>query len=132
MRSRDHAQLLLRKAARDEIAMRVLIGSPESPDEAVGFHAQQAVEKLLKAVLSLREIPYRRTHDLAELIDVLRLHGVRIPSDLEESRRLSPFAVEFRYDQLPAMEEGPFDRSWAQNCVRQVRQWAESLVAGKA
>ena len=47
---------------------------------AVGFfHAQQAVEKALKAVMCLRGLEYRRTHDLEELA------GCQVPSVYEPS-----------------------------------------------
>ena len=38
--SREHAELLLRKARQDEIALDKLITDPSLPDEIVGFHAQ--------------------------------------------------------------------------------------------
>jgi len=50
MPQREHSELLLRKAAQDEFTVEKLIPDPESPDEVIGFHAQQAVEKILKAV----------------------------------------------------------------------------------
>lgn len=61
MRWRELAELLLRKAAQDEFTLKKLSPDPASPDEVMGFHAQQAIEKMLKAVLSLAEIRYRRT-----------------------------------------------------------------------
>jgi hypothetical protein len=45
MRSRELAELLLRKAEQDEFVLRELNPNPASPDEVIGFHAQQAVEK---------------------------------------------------------------------------------------
>jgi predicted DNA binding CopG/RHH family protein len=48
----EHARLFLRKAEQDEFVLALPLGSPESPEEAVGFHAQQAVEKRIKAVLT--------------------------------------------------------------------------------
>ncbi len=128
VRSREHAELLLGKAAQDEFTVEKLLPDPESPDEVIGFHAQQAVEKLVKAVLSLHSIRYRRTHDLAELVDLLRDSGIAFPAGLDEIRRLSPFAVAFRYDDLPIESEGPFDRSWSANCVRKIRSWAEAAL----
>ena len=47
MLSNSLAQLLLRKAAQDEFIVSKIIDDPETPDEALGFHAQQAVERLL-------------------------------------------------------------------------------------
>ena len=35
------------------------------------FHAQQALEKALKAVLTIKHIDFRRTHDLEEWQQVL-------------------------------------------------------------
>ena len=49
---------------QDQYVMNRLVEDPSAPDEAIGFHAQQAVEKLIKAVLAHRAIEYRRTHQL--------------------------------------------------------------------
>jgi HEPN domain-containing protein len=49
--SREEASVLARKARADALAMRELAGNPQISDEIVGFHAQQAVEKWLKAVI---------------------------------------------------------------------------------
>jgi hypothetical protein len=49
--SREHAEVLLRKAQQDEFALEKLAPDPASPDEIIGFHAQQAIEKSLMAVL---------------------------------------------------------------------------------
>jgi HEPN domain-containing protein len=51
---RVEAEVLVRKAEDDANAMR-LLADAEVSDEIVGFHAQQAVEKWLKAVLGLGE-----------------------------------------------------------------------------
>ncbi len=132
MRSREQAELLLRKAAQDEFTIAKLVPDPASPDEVIGFHAQQAVEKILKAVLAFVLVRYRRTHDLAELIDLLRdKELLPLPEELEEVRRLTPFADEFRYGDMPEEPEEPFDRAWALECVRKTRRWAESLIRSR-
>lgn len=128
MQCRDHVDLLLRKAANDEFTVRKLVPDSESPDEVIGFHAQQAIEKLLKAALSLKGVSYRKTHDLAELIDLLQDSGVDIPEAIEDVRQLGPFAVEFRYDDLPEEHEAAFDRAWAADCVKKTREWVERLM----
>ncbi len=43
--SRQLAKILLEKAAGDEATLRAVVHSKAVPDEAVGLHAQQAVEK---------------------------------------------------------------------------------------
>ena len=50
--NRDLARILARKAEGDSKAMRRLASDPEIDDEAVGFHAQQAIEKWLKFVMA--------------------------------------------------------------------------------
>jgi len=53
MPSRERAERLLRKAAQDKFVLSKLVSDPASPDELIGFHAQQAIEKMLKAVSTL-------------------------------------------------------------------------------
>jgi HEPN domain-containing protein len=98
------------------------------PDELIGFHVEQAVEKTLKAALTLSSIYYGRTHSIAALIDLLVKNRIAFPPDLDQVRRLTPFAVAFRYNELPPQQQRPFDRSWALDCVRRVRAWAKSLL----
>ena len=128
MRPRDNAELLLRNAEQDEFTIAKLAPDPASPDEVLGFHAQQAIEKALKAVLAHRSVRYRLTHDLAELLDLLRENKIAFPPEFEEARHLTPFAAALRHGDLPDEPEEPFDRSWALDCVRQVRAWAESVL----
>ena len=87
--SRELAELLLRKAEQDEFALDKLIPDPNSPDEIIGFHAQQAIEKTLKAVLTNSAIYYGRTHNLSVLLDLLRANDISFPGELEETRRLT-------------------------------------------
>jgi HEPN domain-containing protein len=70
--------------------------SASYPDEDWGFTAQQAVEKLLKALIVLAEQHPPRSHDLRELSE---LAGLELSESVLD---LQVFAVEARY------EEGPF------------------------
>ena len=128
MHSRELAELLLRKASQDEFVMEKLISDPASPDEAIGFHAQQAIEKMLKAILALRAVRYGRVHNLGVLLDLLRDHHIPFPEEFEAVRWLTPFGADFRYKDMAS--EQPFDRSWALDIVRRVRAWAEAAVRG--
>jgi HEPN domain-containing protein len=65
--------------------------------EAVCFHSQQCVEKLLKARLQEADIPFPKTHDLTVLLDLLlSLHPAWevLRSNLHA---LTAFAVGYRY-----------------------------------
>jgi len=63
----NQAQLLLRKAEQDAVVVSRAVTDSEISDEIAGFHTQQAAEKAMKAVLSVRGIAYRRTHDLLHI-----------------------------------------------------------------
>lgn len=70
--SAELAALLLRKAKEDAAALRELAPNSEIADSIVGFHAQQAVEKWLKAVVASRGKTFEHTHDLRHLIATKR------------------------------------------------------------
>lgn len=76
---REEAERFMRLARRDEAAFRALLVS-DTVDFAVAcFHAQQAVEKALKAVMFLHGLEFRRTHDLEELAGMLADAGINLP-----------------------------------------------------
>jgi HEPN domain-containing protein len=72
------------------------LNDEECPFDTVCFHAQQCAEKYLKALLTLHQIEFPRTHDLTELVALLPA-GIRflVPSD--ELVVITPYAVEARY-----------------------------------
>lgn len=61
----------MRLARRDRTTLTLLAGIAEAPMAPVGFHAQQAVEKALKAISGSRGIEAERTHDLVALAKML-------------------------------------------------------------
>jgi HEPN domain-containing protein len=128
MKPNDVAGLLLSKARDDEALLKLIVRSRKVKDELFGFHVQQAAEKLLKAVMASRKIRYRYTHDLVELLDTIRENGIDIPPEAEEIRAYTPFAVEYRYDYLPAEDEAALDRKGALALLMTVRKWAEKVV----
>lgn len=97
---------------------------PDVSDEAIGFHARQAIEKLVKAVLAKSKVRYLHTHDLFRLIKLARTTGFSFPSELEDIDRLTPYAVGFRYTD----QTTHFDREWVVGQVRMVRARAEAIV----
>lgn len=97
---RSHARAWLAKAESDRLAARRLIEAG-GPFDAVCFHAQQACEKALKAVLASAGTEIPRTHNLEELqarsVWVLPASSASILGSLDVSE-LTPYAVETRYD----------------------------------
>lgn len=70
------------------------------------FHAQQAAEKHLKALLVRQMIRPPRTHDLSRLCTAVRSTGYALPDVDDECRLLDPFAVDVRYpERVPIPDE---------------------------
>ena len=82
-----------------------MTGSPAVTTAIRGFHAQQAVEKALKAWLACLEVCFPRTHDLRLLFDQLEHAGAAVPEAFRRLERLSVYAVLFRYDAADAQAE---------------------------
>ena len=66
------------------------------PTDTVCFHAEQCVEKYLKAILSLRGIDFPKTHNLAELVRRLP-NNVSVQFSVEEQELLTDYATVTRY-----------------------------------
>lgn len=120
--------LLLASADQDVVVCRLLAGSAGIGDAVVGFHAQQAVEKSIKAVLSARVIEFRRTHDLLTLIDLLQDHQIPAPPDADWLDQLNPYAVEARYGTIGV--DG-LDRARALMAAVQVLAWAHKQTSDR-
>lgn len=116
------AEILARKAEGDAKAMQLLASDPEVSDEIVGFHAQQAVEKWLKAVLGSREIEFEYTHDLHRLVAEVAAVAGRVPFDIPEVIALTEHAVPLRYDEL--LDTEPLNRQAVVDLVDEVGTWA--------
>ncbi len=125
---RDLAERFARKARSDEIALDKLADDPDVPDDLIGFHLQQAMEKLLKAALAYAGAAPPRIHDLGELLALLRDEGLSAPASASEARALVPWAVEFRYDDGP---DERLDRIAGCETVSQMREWIDGLLAGR-
>jgi len=125
-RSREHALLLLRKAGQDEYVVVKLLPDAGTPDEVLGFHLQQAIEKLLKAAVTNAGLEYEKTHDLAALMDLARGGGLEIPARFEEVRYFTAFATELRYEDTV---QGSLDRKGGLALLQELRRWVEALLA---
>lgn len=121
----DYAAALLRKAHDDAYVVEHLAADAAAPDWVLGFHAQQAAEKAIKAVLAKRNIEFPRTHNLAMLLELLRRDGSQLPPDSEDLPRLVPFGVALRYDDALGADEPALDRKWAVQVVTRTLLWAD-------
>jgi HEPN domain-containing protein len=117
----EEAQRFIRIADRDITAFKVLKNVPATHIATVCFHAQQAVEKSIKAVLILHGVELRRTHNLRQLVSMLSDINITPPVSSDELQKLNPYAVTFRYDDR---EIELLSRDDAENLVDTIRRWA--------
>ena len=123
--NKEQAEALLAAGLRDRLTLRLLRESGEAPEEAIGFHAQQACEKFLKAVLVMHGLIFERTHDLAILFSLCGTHRIQVPAARDDLRLLNNFAVRFRYE---ACTVPLIDESETATLVETLKDWAEREV----
>ena|SRR5258708_829193 len=105
----EHARLLLDMAAKDFRALQGMMDAEVFADSIFCFHAQQTVEKTLKAWCSFAGISYPRTHDLERLLRLLQDGGVQLPEEFVSLADLTDYAVQYRYESTD-VGLGPVDR----------------------
>jgi len=96
------------------------------PTDTVCFHAQQCVEKYLKAFLVYKGIDFPKTHDIGHLVSLLP-ENIWLRLSIEEQRRLTAYATVTRY---PGDYE-PIPLDEAQQSIklaRRVRKELQSLL----
>lgn len=86
----------LRHAEEDLTTAEAFLGHPHVPPRQSCWHAQQAAEKALKAVLIFLQIDFRRTHDLNVLRDLLP-ESWQLKTALPNLEDLNKWAVAARY-----------------------------------
>ncbi len=121
----DVPQVLLGLARDDELAAKSLLSVEGVTDAILGFHAQQAVEKSLKAVLAFREVEFPFTHDLDGLLELCQGHGINVPEELSDVDSLSPYGVQLRYG---AIQPSVLDRDEALRWAASAIDWATSII----
>jgi len=94
--------------------------------EDLCFHAQQAAEKGLKAVLIANAIPFPRTHNIRTLLDLLP-RDVIPPEEVQDAASLTDYAVISRYPgNSEPVTEGEYRE--ALRLGEAVVRWAEGIV----
>jgi len=115
----DFVQGWLRKAEHDLGACDVLLAHEFQDYAPAAFHAQQAVEKFIKAFLVRHQVEFPKSHDLSLLRLLIAEENSSLAENLAAADDLTPYAVEFRYpgEMLVSKEEAQH----AEEIARQVR-----------
>lgn len=115
------------KAEGDYTTVQLLQQSPISSKDVICFHAQQCIEKYLKAWLQEANIPVLRTHNLEELLNLIVPTIPDWRSWQSDFSVLSEHAVDFRYPGKSATAENAEHAVKTCNIVRQAVREALKL-----
>jgi HEPN domain-containing protein len=98
--------------------------------EDLCFHAQQATEKAIKALLIKLDVDFPYVHDLAELLTLVEKAGQEVPESIRQAEPLSKFAVFTRYPGIgPSIKEKEY-RETVEIAARVIK-WAENIISAK-
>ncbi len=120
---------MLQKAEDDLRALTGMCDSKIFTYELFGFHAQQAIEKALKAWILHLGFEHPRIHDIRELLRVLESYGADITPFITLAR-FNIFAVQYRYDIFDSVEASP-DRKIIIREVTELVEYVRSLTGSK-
>ena len=111
----------INKAEEDYQGVLALMRQRAHPlPSLVCFHAQQCVEKYLKATLLFHRQTFPKTHDLIELYDLCLVILPELNIPFETISILSPYSVEARY---PGMANTLDQAREAAEAMKQVRDF---------
>lgn len=99
----------------------------------VCYHAEQTVEKILKAVLTENEIEFSRTHNILDLQNAVKSIGHEAPIGDEEAIFLnSIYRARYPADLglLPSGEPTKEDAEKALRIAQKMRQWVKEILDG--
>lgn len=119
----DFVQEWVRKAESDLLAAEYLLTLGQEDYFTAAFHAQQAAEKFLKAFLVRHQIPFGKTHDIEELLELAAKPAAPLRRQLASAGMLTPFGVEFRY---PGWQVA--DLKTAQQAVEEARRLRATVL----
>jgi len=106
----------IKKAEGDRrVALREM-RAEEPVYDAVCFHAQQCIEKYLKALLEENRVPFPKTHDLVALMGLCLPHLAELKAEKKALAALTAFSVASRYPGEEVTEED------AEECVGHMKK----------
>lgn len=93
----DEVREWLQKARNDLLSAQILLDHEPPVLDTAAFHAQQAVEKTIKAFLVWKAVQFERVHSLTYLMDLCEVRESGFRSLRRKVEMLAPFAVGIRY-----------------------------------
>jgi HEPN domain-containing protein len=113
--------------ARADIAIAGIQLPPGGMYEQLCFHAQQAAEKSIKAVLLDLGVVFPFTHNLQMLLDLLPAN-IFVPNEVKNVIELNAYAVLARYPgELEPVSESDYKHAYA--IAEATIEWADNLLS---
>lgn len=82
---------------------------------ACAYHAQQSVEKAIKAYLTHHQVRFPKTHDIEDLVDLVAKVDPKLAKKLRAGERLTKYAIEYRY---PSAAKNAMTKAKTRSAVR--------------
>jgi HEPN domain-containing protein len=111
MQNTEQAKAFVAMAREDMIAAQC-----SSLAYSICFHAQQAAEKYLKAVLAYQGIAIPKTHNISKLIELCAIIDESFGALSSDADQLNLFAVEMRYRASKEEAEKRCPEAWRATC----------------
>lgn len=115
------------RRARADLALAQMTRQKRIAPEILAFHAQQAVEKALKALLVRHQVEFPNTHSIGLLLNLVQEAGVEGIQGFANAVALTRYAVSTRY---PG-EDDPVTREEAKEASRlavRLVSWVEAQL----
>lgn len=122
------AAAMLRIAQRDLAALQGMADAAVFADEIFGFHAQQAIEKCLKAWMCALGLNYPFSHHINRLLVLLRDAGADV-EDLWWSDEFTLFAHQARYEEGHVEADAPLNRQHINAQISQLLARVNAIVS---
>lgn len=128
--TQDLLRQWLAKAEEDFAVAEHLLSENTRYLGTIGFHAQQAAEKFLKALLVHYQVEFPKTHDLGRLLDLVATANAPLADSLRDATALNPFGATVRYpSDLPELTTE--DARTAVGLAAAVREAVYVLLGGR-
>lgn len=115
----------IKKAEKDYLVIKNEISSKNPVYDAICFHAQQCIEKYLKALINEQGITIPKIHDLNVLFNICKPFASELEEYKEEISDLSTFAIAFRY---PGENASKNEANFSINAMKKIRKLIRKIL----
>ncbi len=110
----------IKKAEGDYLVAKREFKATHPVYEAVCFHAQQCIEKYMKAILQENNIEFEKTHDLGSLLEQCRNFVPELDKFEVDLLEITSFAVEVRYPGMKVTKDEAEKAILIMNKIRKI------------